>query len=287
MKKAKKTPQSGVYEIVNTLDGKRYVGSAQDIPARWIVHQHFLRKGKHHSAKLQNAWNKYGEAVFELLVLEVCDRSRLYEVEQAHIDALSPEYNMTLIAESPRGARACHRPDWTPEMDALLLDRYRELGSVLAQEMGISASSVRHRAMRLGIPCETRKGGRKKKVRAPVILADPDQAAVMKAFWGDEKRSAELRASRKSAEFSERMRVASLQREAKGGGGWRDENLLRKLYLEDGLSFQEIGRQLGCSGVSIGKWIRSFGLMRPRLVGQRGPTANPNAKTGFAGGRSA
>ena len=78
--------------------------------------------------------------------------------------------------------------------------------------------------------------------------------------------------SKGTREFSERMRMASLKREEKDSSGWRDEALLRKLYVEEGLSFDEIGRQLGCSGVSVGKWIRLFGLTRPRLRGQRGPT---------------
>ena len=254
-------PRSGIYEIVNTINGKRYVGSAQDIDARWKVHTHFLKKNNHHSPRLQNAWNKYGEASFQILDLELCEKSRLYEVEQAYIDTLSPEYNMTFIAESPRGARACHRPDWTPEMDAILIARYRQEGSALAAEIGVSPRAVSHRATRLGIPCEVRRAGRKK-TRVYKEPANKYHAQIMKDWWRDN--SGDLRKSRHSQEFRERMRAVSLVREGnrKNTVPWRDEATLRRLYIDEGVAAIEIGRRLGCSGTSITKWLLAFGITR-------------------------
>ena len=55
---------SGIYKIVNTVNGKKYVGSAVDIKRRWQAHKLRLRKNNHHSPKLQNAWNKHGESSF-------------------------------------------------------------------------------------------------------------------------------------------------------------------------------------------------------------------------------
>jgi len=61
---------SGIYCITNTLNGKRYVGSAAPhIHIRWKGHRCMLRKGNHHSSHLQCAWDKYGEEVFEFRVL--------------------------------------------------------------------------------------------------------------------------------------------------------------------------------------------------------------------------
>lgn len=37
---------SGIYEIVNTTNQKKYIGSAVDIKARWRSHRHELVKGK-------------------------------------------------------------------------------------------------------------------------------------------------------------------------------------------------------------------------------------------------
>ncbi len=62
----------GIYQIRNILNDKRYIGSAigkGGVLKRWNEHKRKLNTNKHHSIKLQNAWNKYGESafVFELV----------------------------------------------------------------------------------------------------------------------------------------------------------------------------------------------------------------------------
>jgi hypothetical protein len=57
---------TGVYQIINLTNGKRYIGSAANkrgFDQRWSIHRTLLFQGKHHSSKLQNAWNKYGAAI--------------------------------------------------------------------------------------------------------------------------------------------------------------------------------------------------------------------------------
>jgi group I intron endonuclease len=77
----------GIYQIVNLANGKRYVGSAVNLRNRRKEHLSKLRRGIHHSAKLQNAWNKYGEASFQFEVLAiVADKSDLLAFEQRFID---------------------------------------------------------------------------------------------------------------------------------------------------------------------------------------------------------
>lgn len=78
--------KSGIYVIRNTANGKVYVGSAVNIKGRWAVHKHGLRRGKHHSQRLQRAWNKYGEAAFVLETLELCCVDLLLEREQSYFD---------------------------------------------------------------------------------------------------------------------------------------------------------------------------------------------------------
>lgn len=95
----------GVYAIVNRLNGKRYIGSAVDIPARWRVHVFHLRKGDHHSKHLQAAWNLYGREGFDFVVLERCDIENLIATEQKYLDELHPEYNTNPIAGNMLGFR--------------------------------------------------------------------------------------------------------------------------------------------------------------------------------------
>lgn len=90
---------SGVYTITHTRSGKQYVGSSLNIQKRFIAHRCYLRKGNHHSPKLQNAWNKYGEEAFRFDVLERIEVNEdLTSLEQHWIDTLEPTYNIDLIA---------------------------------------------------------------------------------------------------------------------------------------------------------------------------------------------
>lgn len=95
--------RSGIYEIVNTIDGKRYIGSAKCFRIRFRVHKGLLEKGKHHAPHLQHAWSKHGEGSFEFRVIRFCEPECLIEFEQAAIDALKPEYNVCLKAGSTFG----------------------------------------------------------------------------------------------------------------------------------------------------------------------------------------
>lgn len=90
--------QSGIYAIVNKINGKRYIGSASNIRNRWYAHQMLLRNGNHHSIHLQRAWSKYGENNFSFIVVEYCDKSALIQREQYHFNTMQPEYNTAKFA---------------------------------------------------------------------------------------------------------------------------------------------------------------------------------------------
>lgn len=95
---------SGIYQIRNTSNDSKYIGSAVDIKKRWILHKCQLRKNKHHNPHLQNAWNKYGEDSFEFVILQdVAILDDLIKVEQWYIDKEKPVYNICKVAGSPLG----------------------------------------------------------------------------------------------------------------------------------------------------------------------------------------
>lgn len=95
--------QAGVYQIVNTITGDRYVGSSVHMRARWSKHRCDLRKSRHGNPNLQRAWDMHGD-VFEFeVLLVVSDLSILIEAEQRFIDDLRPEYNRSPSAGSNRG----------------------------------------------------------------------------------------------------------------------------------------------------------------------------------------
>lgn len=92
----------GVYEIVNTVNGKRYIGSSVKIEKRIYEHFRVLSQGKHHSVVLQRAYDKYGRDVFFTSVVIECAKEDLIKHEQKEIDRKS-EYNSSRTAGSPLG----------------------------------------------------------------------------------------------------------------------------------------------------------------------------------------
>lgn len=75
----------GIYWIEHIASGRVYVGSSGNISRRWTVHKGSLRAGKHHTAHLQRAWLKHGEAAFSFAVIEEVEAAFLAERETHHI----------------------------------------------------------------------------------------------------------------------------------------------------------------------------------------------------------
>ncbi len=90
----------GVYEIVNLINDKVYIGSSSDIPSRWREHLKCLRGGYHTNRHLQASFDKYGEDAFAWHTIEECPIELLLVHEQEFIDYLKPAYNKALIAGS-------------------------------------------------------------------------------------------------------------------------------------------------------------------------------------------
>ena len=77
-----------IYRITNCTTGKSYVGITENFKNRKEKHIIELRNNTHHSPKLQNAWNYYGEQDFEWTVREVeIDKyDDLYDLEINEIE---------------------------------------------------------------------------------------------------------------------------------------------------------------------------------------------------------
>jgi len=103
-----RTKISGIYKIVNKIDGKYYVGSSKHIQGRrgrWNRHEQMLRRNRHSNAHLQNSWNKYGSESFEFIIVEQVPVGKLLIVEQKYLDIAKSEpnrcYNLSFIADRP------------------------------------------------------------------------------------------------------------------------------------------------------------------------------------------
>lgn len=89
---------SGIYKIINKIDGKYYVGSSHDIlgkTGRFNRHTKDLMNKKHHSIFLQRAWDKYGQENFEFIVIEnIENKTDLLSKEQYYLNLAEKEKDM-------------------------------------------------------------------------------------------------------------------------------------------------------------------------------------------------
>ena len=88
----------GVYCIINTVNGKRYVGStASSFKQRFMQHIQKLRRGAHANKHLQASFLKYGESSFRFEILEIVETSEgIRDLEKHYIEvykAVEEGYN--------------------------------------------------------------------------------------------------------------------------------------------------------------------------------------------------
>lgn len=129
--KRSKNKKGGVYAIRHIATGREYIGSTNRFSKRSWTHVADLKAGRHHSAYLQRAWNKYGEEAFEFVILEVIDDdSLLLEHEQRWLDDSDPAFNMTTCAKAPRRGYKM-----TEEERAAHTRRMRKAGPKIAETL--------------------------------------------------------------------------------------------------------------------------------------------------------
>jgi group I intron endonuclease len=108
------TSDAGIYEVLNVMDGRSYIGSSVRLDVRLTQHRCSLESGNHRNRFLQRAWNKDGTGAFLFRPLLYCSPKDLLLYEQICIDGLRPEYNLCRVAGSRLGTK------YTPEARARL-----------------------------------------------------------------------------------------------------------------------------------------------------------------------
>ena len=93
----------GIYQIVNIISDKRYIGKSNNIERRFWQHRNELNKGTHGNKHLQRAWTKYGENQFIFTVLEECLESELNEKEMYWITKFGGCKSSKLYNNTPGG----------------------------------------------------------------------------------------------------------------------------------------------------------------------------------------
>lgn len=96
----------GIYKIINVMNNKFYVGSAENFTRRKRVHWWQLRRGTHGNKHLQAAWLKYGEDSFKFLIVEeLPDDADILAAENVWLKEHYGKdycYNLAMDATSPQ-----------------------------------------------------------------------------------------------------------------------------------------------------------------------------------------
>lgn len=147
----------GIYKIA-CPSGSCYIGSSINILYRWCQHRSYLRRGVHHSPRLQAAYAKYGDRLtFEVLML--CDRSELITNEQAMIDAHAARLNSCSVVDHVRSSpdavaklKAIHSsPEWSAARSQIAKKIGLRRGIVVDCSNGVRYPTLAHAARAFGI----------------------------------------------------------------------------------------------------------------------------------------
>ena len=70
LKQYRQNLPAATYLIMNTINGKVYIGQSTQYSRRWAEHKRNLRKNTHPNKHLQQDWNEHGEDAFVFEVIE-------------------------------------------------------------------------------------------------------------------------------------------------------------------------------------------------------------------------
>lgn len=103
---------AGIYGILHRDTGRIYVGSSVNVAGRIRRHRYDLERKRHHSIKLQSAFDEYGPSHFDfLLIEEVYNLVDLVRREQSWMDqaeAYTKGFNSKSRAEGPEPSLPTH-----------------------------------------------------------------------------------------------------------------------------------------------------------------------------------
>ena len=141
----------GLYKITNTVNGKYYIGSSNDIRRRWSVHKSTLNKGIHDNRHLQMSFDKYGIEAFVYEIIKEfpkdTTRNALFTHEQELLDSIDDQewtdklYNIrrtvdnrTMSPESYRLISKSLKEKWLDPEFRAYMKQFSQKGKVLSEE---------------------------------------------------------------------------------------------------------------------------------------------------------
>lgn len=142
---------AGIYEILNTVNGKRYIGSTKCFYRRFVNHRGYLVRGTHPNKPMVNTVGKYGieKLTFNVLLCLIRQEGeslvdfygRMQEDEnklivEAKSNMKKYGYNLRVIAQSNRGLKV--------SPDSITRRKGRKMSDVAKIRMGEARTGVKN-----------------------------------------------------------------------------------------------------------------------------------------------
>ncbi|KAI9708560.1 MAG: hypothetical protein M1812_007967 [Candelaria pacifica] len=143
--KARTYKASGVYALVNKINGKSYIGSAVYLSNRILDYQQQAYLASKSTLVIVRAIQKHGFNSFDIYLLEYTSLSDLRTAEQSWLDFYKPEYNTLKLVDSSQEYK--HTPESLAKISAArtgkkLTDEQRAIRSM--RQIGTSNSFYGH-----------------------------------------------------------------------------------------------------------------------------------------------
>jgi group I intron endonuclease len=190
-----------IYEIQNTVTGFKYIGCSKHVQKRWKGHARELNCNKHGNEHLQNAWNKYGQEIFNFeIVAEYNNETTMFLEEKRLIENSQNLYNIAeggLGGDRFKGLSEKQLIDYKQKLSEAAVRRYKDPAERLKANCFANLSKEDYNAQ-LEVWSKVKKGsgnGRYKH-NLPVIQIDPKTKEVVK-IWTDACEAAEAGYNRK------------------------------------------------------------------------------------------
>lgn len=144
---------SGIYQIRNSTNGKIYIGSSKDLHKRQLEHKKQLRKNLHHCYHLQQAYNKYGQDVFEFSTIKALPPNKhiLLFFEQHYLDLFWDGGNMCYNTSKYSSSNAGYT--WTEAQRSTLSKAMLGLTKSVQCKQNMSKPKTKEHREKLALLC--------------------------------------------------------------------------------------------------------------------------------------
>ena len=108
--------KAGIYIWTNKINGKRYVGSSDNLRNRMYSYLNIKSLENYNHMPINRALLKYGHSKFSLQIIEYCKKKDVRIREKYWMDLLVPEYNIIKDPTLPPMTDLTHSPETRKKM---------------------------------------------------------------------------------------------------------------------------------------------------------------------------